>query len=210
MRPFSMFIRMCGFSGLVLGAVVTAWPQEAAEPKLIPVEPKAIETRCAELKKACGDVGQLVAYLDCGSQKESVPAEGVKVTWVSGKAFAFPSDATDVPASAATVAFDESRLVFEISGLDPRKNYEAALSWWDYDDGQRTQQVTVASSDRRQVQIAIPAARLPNYRQAKQKPDTKRVALPVQMARDGKLLLLIEPVTGPNAVVSEIWIVEKK
>jgi hypothetical protein len=189
---------------------LTGWTQDQSEPKLIPVEEKVIQTRVEELKKACDDTRQLVAYLDCGTQRESVPAEGVKVTLVSGKPYRFASDAVDVPETLTTVAFDETRVVFEISGLDPHKQYEAGVIWWDYDDGQRTQMVTVASPDRRQVQIAIPAARLPNFKHAKQKPEGKKIALPVQMARDGKLQLLVQPVTGPNAVVSEIWVVEKK
>jgi hypothetical protein len=189
---------------------LTGWSQDQSEPELLPVKDKVIQDRVAELKKAGDDTRQLVAYLDCGTQRESVPAEGVKVTLVSGKPYRFPSDVADVPETLTTVAFDETRMVFEISGLDPQKQYEVGVEWWDYDDGQRTQMVTVASPDRRQVQIAIPAARLPNFKHAQQKPEGKKIPLPMRMARDGKLQLLIQPVTGPNAVVSEVWVVEKK
>jgi hypothetical protein len=210
LRPVAGFFRVFGLCCLIHGMALIGMAQDPAEPKLIPVEDKVIQSRVEELKKACDETRQLVAYLDCGTQRESVPAEGVKITWVAGKPYRFASEAADVPETLSTVAFDESRVVFEISGLDPQKQYEAGVVWWDYDDGQRTQMVTVASPDRRQVQMAIPAARLPNFKNAKQKPESKKITLPVRMARDGKLQLLIQPVTGPNAVVSEIWVVEKK
>jgi hypothetical protein len=203
-------LRVGSLCCVAFGMALIGWAQDSSEPKLIPVEEKVIQSRVEELKKACDDTRQLVAYLDCGTQRESVPAEGVKITWVAGKPYRFASEATDVSETLSTVAFDESRVVFEISGLDPQKQYEAGVVWWDYDDGQRTQMVTVASPDRRQVQMAIPAARLPNFKNAKQKPESKKITLPIRMARDGKLQLLIQPVTGPNAVVSEIWVVEKK
>lgn len=208
--PIRDFVRLFGSVFLVWGFALIGWAQDPAEPKLIPVEDKVIQRRVEELQKACDDTRQLVAYLDCGAQRESVPAQGVKITAVAGKPYRFASEAADVPETLSTVAFHESRIVLEISGLDPQKQYEAGVIWWDYDDGQRTQMVTVASPDRRQVQIAIPAARLPNYKSAKQKPESKTIALPIRMAREGKLQLLIQPVTGPNAVVSEIWVVEKK
>ncbi len=210
MRRIQSGLRVGSLCCVAFSMALTGWAQDPSEPKLIPVEDKVIQSRVEELKKACDDTRQLVAYLDCGTQRESVPAEGVTITWVAGKPYRFASEATDVSETLSTVAFDETRVVFEISGLDPQKQYEAGVVWWDYDDGQRTQMVTVASPDRRQVQIAIPAARLPNFKNAKQKPESKKISLPVRMARDGKLQLLIQPVTGPNAVVSEIWVVEKK
>jgi hypothetical protein len=108
------------------------------------------------------------------------------------------------------VAYDTTRVVFEISGLDPRRRYEVGLTWWDYDNGARTQMVTVGSPDRRQVQMAIPAIRLPNFREAQQKPAEKHFSLPVRLASDGKMQLIVHQVTGPNVVISELWVVQKK
>ena len=88
-----------------------------------------------------------------------------------------------IPATQASVAFDTARVVFEISGLDPQRHYEVGLTWWDYDNGARTQMVTVGSPDHRQVQMAIPAIRLPNFRDAQQKPAEKQFSLPVRLAR---------------------------
>jgi hypothetical protein len=134
----------------------------------------------------------------------------VKLTWIPGQAYLFPSKVEGVPITQATVAFDTARVVFDISGLDPQRHYEVGLTWWDFDNGDRTEMVTVGSPKHQQVQMAIPAIRLPNYRDAKQKPAEKQFPLPVRLARDGKMQLIVHQVTGANVVISELWIVELK
>ena len=162
------------------------------------------------IEQACGDKGTLAVYLDCGSQLEATGTGGVKLTWIPGQTYLFPSKVEGVPATQASVAFDTSHVVFELSGLDPQRRYEVGLTWWDYDNGDRTEMVTVGSPKHRQVQMAIPAIRLPNYKDARQQPAEKRFSLPVRLARDGKMQLIVHQVTGANVVISELWIVELK
>jgi len=190
--------------------VSPAWSQGTAKPALIPANGEEVAQRLKALEQACGDKGTLAVYLDCGSQLDATGSGGVKLTWIPGQAYLFPSQVEGVPATQASVAFDASRVVFEISGLDPQRRYEVGLTWWDYDNGDRTEMVTVGSPNHRQVQMAIPAIRLPNYKDAHQKPAEKRFSLPVRLARDGKMQLIVHQVTGANVVISELWIVELK
>jgi hypothetical protein len=193
-----------------LAVATAARSQEAKEPALIPLDEKVVAQRIKDLEQACAETGKLVAYLDCGSQVKSTPTDGVVLTWIPGQTFLFPSKEEGIPATQVSVAYDTTRVVFEISGLDPQRRYEVGLTWWDYDNGARTQMVTVGSPDRRQVQMAIPAIRLPNFREAQQKPAEKHFSLPVRLASDGKMQLIVHQVTGPNVVISELWVVQKK
>ena len=62
-----------------LAVATAAWPQDAKEPALIPVDEKVVAQRIKDLEQACAETGKLVAYLDCGSQIKSTPADGVAV-----------------------------------------------------------------------------------------------------------------------------------
>jgi hypothetical protein len=194
----------------IVAGVAVARPQESVKPSLIPTDEREVAQRIKTLEQACGDKGKLAAYLDCGSQLQATGSGGVKLTWIPGQTYLFPSKVEGVPSTQASVAFDAVRVVFEISGLDPQRHYEVGLTWWDYDDGDRTEMVTVGSPNHRQVQMAIPAIRLPNFKNANQKPAEKRFPLPVRLARDGKMQLIVHQVTGANVVISELWIVERQ
>lgn len=187
------------------GPVVAA-EDEAKEPRLIPVDPKTIAEREKWLAKKAPEGATLVAYLNCGTQRESTTSKTVKIALVQGRPYAFQSEAKGVPPTQPTVFFHEQQVVFQLSGLDRGKRYLAGLVWWDYDDGSRTQSVVVGSPDRRLVRLAVTAIRLPNYTTDEQPPAEKRFRLPATFARDGRMQLAVHHVTGANAVVSELWI----
>ncbi len=177
-----------------------------AEPKLLPADPAAIAAREKALAEKAPKGAKLVAYLDCGAQRESQGAGKVKITWVPGMVHQFLSETKGVPPAQATIFFGESEVVFKIAGLDGDRRYMAGLTWWDYDNGGRTQSVLLSSPDGRSVRLAVPAIRLPNYIADKQLPAERRFALPVVFAEAGRLQLTVQLVTGPNAVISELWI----
>ena len=185
-----------------------ALSQESKEVALIPVDSQVLVQRKKAVADAYRDKGKLVAFLDCGSQMESTEAGGVKLTWIPGSAYLFPATVEGIPATQASVAFDVSRVVVDICGLHTKQKYEIGLTWWDYDNGARTQMVTVGSVDGRNVHMAIPAIRLPNFKDDRQKPAEKRFRLPVNLARDGKMRLVVQQVTGANAVISELWVAQ--
>jgi hypothetical protein len=176
----------------------------AVEP-LVPANGGAVAARRKALADKAPKGASLVAYLDCGTQRESAGGK-VKIACTSGRPYQFPGAAPAGTATQTTVFFDNERVVFAISGLDRTHRYLAGLSWWDFDNGSRTQSVIVGSPDERLVRLAVPAIRLPNYKDDKQLPAERRFQLPVVFSQDGKLRLAVERVDGANAVISELWI----
>lgn len=207
MAPRSAVAALLGVC-LAISASLSVAGEDPAEPKLIPVDPKTIFAREKSLAEAAPEGAKLVAYLDCGAQRESTTTDAVKIAFVQGKPHRFQSEAEGVLPTQPVIFFHEQEVVFTLSGLDRTKRYLAGLTWWDYDDGGRTQSVVVASPDRRRVRLAVTAIRLPNYTTDEQLPAEKRFQLPVTFARDGRMQLTVLHVTGANAVVSELWIWE--
>jgi hypothetical protein len=187
-------------------ASLAAAAEDAAEVKLIPVDPETIAAREKSLAEAAPEGAKLVAYLDCGTQGESTAPGTVKIALAQGKPYRFPSEAEGVKPTQPTIFFHEEQVVFKLSGIDRTKRYQVGLVWWDYDDGARTHAVVVGSPDGRLVRLAVPAIRLPNYTTDGQLPAEKRFSLPATFARDGQMQLTVLNVTGANAVVSELWI----
>jgi hypothetical protein len=178
-------------------------PQAVA---LIPASREAIAAREKALSEKAPKGATLVAYLDCGAQRESTTSDKVKVVSVSGKPYQFPSEAPGVPAAQATIFHDTEEVAFEIRGLDRTRRYLAGMTWWDYDNGNRTQSVVVGSPDGRLVRLAVSAIRLPNFKDSKQLPAERRFQLPVVFSQDGKLRLVVQRVDGVNTVISELWV----
>jgi hypothetical protein len=185
---------------------VAAAEEKPAEVTLLPANPEAVAERRRALSEAGPRGARLVAYLDCGSQRQSAAADPVKITWIPGQVYQFRSEAPGVGPTQSSVFFDAAQVVFDLDGLDRAKHYLAGLTWWDYDDGGRTQSVVAGSPDGRLVRLAVSAIRLPNYTSDAQPPDERRFHLPVVFARDGRMRLSVEQVTGANVVISELWI----
>jgi hypothetical protein len=173
---------------------------------VVPGSPEAIAAREKALAEKAPKGAKLAAYLDCGTQRESTTSGTVKIVCVSAKPHQFLNEAPGVPATQATVFFDAEQVVFEIRGLDPAQRYLAGMTWWDYDNSNRTQSVLVTSPDERLVRIAVPAIRLPDYKDSRLLPAERRFQLPVTFAQDGKLRLAVQRVDGANAVISELWV----
>lgn len=205
MKPMFKTLSVPAVVGLMLLGGATN-SSRGAEPQLIPVKQEAIAAREKFLAEHGPKGAKLVAYLDCGTQKVSTTTGPVKIHWVAGKSHEFASEAKDIAQAQATVFFDESQVRLKITGLDPSRRYLAGLSWWDYDNSGRTQSVIVGSPDGQLVRLAIPAIRLPNYKDDRQPPAERRFSLPASFARDGELLLKVQLDGGANAVISELWI----
>jgi hypothetical protein len=190
-----------------LGPVAVAG-DDAPKIKLIPVDLEVIAAREKELAAAAPEGARLVAYLDCGCQEKSATTDRVTIAFQRGKPYRFGSEAKEVLPTQRTVFFDESQVAFQLSGLDRAGRYLAGLTWWDYDDGGRTQSVVIGSPDGRRVRLAVTAIRLPNYTSDGQPPAERRFSLPATFSQNGQMQLTIHHVTGANAVISELWIWE--
>ncbi len=195
-----------GCVGPVIGPRPAAGADDAQAVSVVPGNPEAIAAREKMLAEKAPKGAKLVAYLDCGTQRESTAVEKVKIVCVSGRPHQFVSEAPGVPATQATIFFDTDQVVFEIRGLDPARRYLAGMTWWDYDNSSRTQSVLVGSPDGRLVRLAVPAIRLPDYKDSQRLPAERRFQLPVTFSQDGKLRLVVQRVDGANAVISELWI----
>jgi hypothetical protein len=195
-----------GYGALAIGPRAGLSADDSQAEKLIAANPDAIAQREKAISEKAPKGAKLAAYLDCGTQRESANSGKVKIKCVSGRPYQFPNEAPGELSTQATIFFDSERVVFEISGLDRSRRYTAGLSWWDYDNGGRTQSVLVGSPDERLVRLAVPAIRLPNYKESKQLPAERRFHLPVVFSQDGKLRLVVELASGANAVISELWI----
>lgn len=204
-RLFVVGLLVCG--GVGFGSMATA-AEDPAEVKLIPVDREVMAAREKALADAAPEGAKLVAYLDCGSQRESTTSDAVKIALIQGKPYQFRSEAEGVAPTQPTIFFHEEQVVFKLSGIERGKRYLIGLTWWDYDDGSRTESVLIASPDARMVRLAITAIRLPNYTTDGQLPAEKRFSLPVTFAREGEMRLVVLGVTGANTVVSELWIWE--
>ena len=191
---------------IAIGSIGPARDASAQEPALTAVEVQVIAQRQKALADAAPEGAKLVGYLNCGSHRETTIEGGVKIVCPAGIPYRFPSEAEDVPETGPTIFYDAGMVAFELSGLDRKHRYRVGISWWDFDDNQRTQMVTAGSPDGRLVRIAVPSIRLPNYTTDKQPPAERDFFLPVTFARDGKMQLAVRGVTGANTVISEMWV----
>jgi type 1 glutamine amidotransferase/HEAT repeat protein len=140
------------------------------------------------LAKSLAAGTRLVAYLDCGPEKEAKSADGVQLRVVRGKSWQW----ADEP--AATVAFEANAVVVEVGGLDTKKKYQLGFMWWDHDGNGRTQSVWIGG------QKVLEKTALPHN----QGPATLSVAIPAS----GKATIEFRKEAQSNAVVSEVWLVE--
>ena len=206
-RTASMSALLLVVAAAVIGVTpVAGAAEDKPEVKLLPDDPKAVAARVKSLSESAPKDAKLVAYLNCGTQRRSTVGKDVAITWKSGEPYIFRSEAKDVPPTQSTIFFDANRVTFELAGLDRNRRYMAGLTWWDYDAGSRTQMVAVGSPDGRLVRMAVPAIGLPNYTDAGQLPGERRFNLPVTFAREGRMSLIVQRVTGANAVISELWV----
>jgi len=132
----------------------TAHAAEPAAAKLIPVTAEAIAGREKSLAENAPERAKLLAYLDCGSQQQSTTGKEVTIVCLAGVPYRFPSEAKDVLPSQSTVFYSTAEVPFRIDGLKRSERYVVGLSWWDYDNGGRTQSVVTGSPDGQKTWIA--------------------------------------------------------
>ena len=158
-----------------------------------------------------GGGAKLAAYLDCGRQAKSDDAGPVKIELLRGRAFGYPARGIKgVLPSQAAVAFDERQVAVKVTGLAADRRYDVGLTWWDFaSPGGRTQSVLAASPDGEAEAVLVKPTVLPNYKTKKALPATVRFALPAGLYKGGAVTLLIRNDRGANAVLSEMWLVQR-
>jgi hypothetical protein len=152
---------------------------------------------------------ELLAYLDCGGTERF--EQGLRIAVAdSVKSYRFTSETLpeNFEPSLTSVLFDPNQIDFTIEGLDREKKYQLNLAWWDFDGNGRSQSLIVKTPDQTMVKILRPGTSLPDFKFSGLPPKTLSLLLPPAFVKDGKMILSIRNESGPNAVVSEIWINE--
>ncbi len=146
----------------------------------------------------------LAAYLNCGSDK-SVGDEGdPRIRQIAGKAQRFK----DATGPLATAASSKSQVEFEVDGFKPGAQYVLGFTWWDADGDGRVQSVKYAGQHATEWTTVLPATPAAAFHKAK--PTWARVLLPVPVnyIQNGGLRVAFTKEAGPNAVASELWLLE--
>ncbi len=139
-----------------------------------------------------------VIYLNSGSFSEATKGN-VVIRRMAGESYTFGAE----PHPLASVDFGK-QVTYEITGLEAAGDYLLGLSAWDADQSKRRQSLDING-------VAILTDFHPIAWHA-DKPTYTRIHVP--LSRDaiagGKITVTMKAVSGPNAVVSEIWLLRRK
>lgn len=174
-----------------------------------PYEQSVIDQRKRQLAAGLDAGDKLLCYLDCGVEARCQEA-GAGLRQVGGQSWLFPNSLGVAHPTFGTVAFDAPRLEFEIAGLDPRKRYALGFSWWDFDNGGRAQSVQLSSGDSGARIDAARSTKLPAFNGKNERPVAGQLPIDPALYSKGRVRMRITRESGPNAVVSELWLIETK
>ena len=152
---------------------------------------------------------KVLAYLDCGLQLQS-DGDPVQIRQVRGKGWMYAG--TDVVGDIADghrdIAFDESRIVFDLSGLQNGTAYALNMTWWDFNTDQRRQSVWVSRPNGGGRKCIRDTSGLPAYLLRKELPEQVTLELPRELVTKGAVQITLQRDGGANAVVGEIWVTQ--
>lgn len=147
---------------------------------------------------------KIVSYLDCGGRHATQEGRLPAISITAGADYIFP----EVDGAVGSVAFDPEQVTCKISGLKPDSDYVFGFTWWDADASGRIQSVRFSQNGASWdtvVPPVVPAAF------NKDKSTWARVLLPLASPYNAGETLHVAFVkeTGPNAVVSELFLLER-
>lgn len=166
----------------------------SAKPAAIPVNLPANDDR----RILAPNGHEEIVYLDCGTSADVRTTGGVVIRRTAGTPYQFGET------SSPQHTIDSGKEVrYEISGLDATSDYVIGFTAWDADLGKRRQSFTADDV------TLLPDVSPISY--AAGKPSCTRIHLPLprSVTADGKALLTMACLAGPNAVVSELWLLRR-
>ncbi len=175
-----------------------------------------LEARVRQIEQGLEQGEKLLVYADCGREWDKTAASGETIS-VEGDAHLFPGSRDVFESEYAfgyVVSGNPARLRIEglggppTRGRGPGKKYKLFISWWDFDNGRRIQSIRLQSKDGSRSFPALEPTALPAYYQKHELGKTYSFDIPRELAKAGSFNCLIELVRGPNAVISEAWLVE--
>lgn len=149
----------------------------------------------------------LACYLDCGPDRADGVKGGPTLRLVDGQAYAWAAGAAAADQLRfLTIFFAGQQVVFEASGLNPKKAYQLGFSWWDRDHNTRAQSVWVSAGKAGRSTKLLGKTKLPPG--AAKPPEEKTLPLPRQLTVKGAARIVFRNEGSPNCVVSEVWLWE--
>lgn len=150
------------------------------------------------------DGHRLVAYHDCGLDDLSGGGAGPLIRATQGKPTKFGG--RDPVRSAL---FDPKQIRFELGGLRDDGEYILGLTWWDADGKGRKQSLHFGSGEPVAWRQALPPALPLAFHNDRSTWARVQVPLPAGLVKGGAFQVAINNHAGPNAVVSEMWLLER-
>ena len=161
-------------------------------------------TRCDELERRGGRGQSFLCYLDL-PEKKTVGKGGVPaLRLIQGNPYKFGHN---IAQHFATIAYDNNEVVLEATGLVPERAYQLGFSWWD-EKSSRVESVLVDAGPGTPQHVLLEKQPLPAGSK-KQEPKEILLALPPQAYRTGRMRIIFRKESGPNAVLSEVWLYER-
>lgn len=175
-----------------------------------PADPKRLAARREELGQAAPDGFRLACYMDCGPQTSAGEKGKPGLRVMAGAPYAWGGAGAGADVRYGTIVFTGREVAIETTGLDAKRTYRVGFSWWDYDHNTRAQSVWAAprTGARSPVRL-LPTTKLPSGAKG-EKPAEKTIAVPHNLSAAGSLRLLFRNEATPNAVVSEVWLLESE
>jgi hypothetical protein len=147
--------------------------------------------------------------LDCGPDAADGVRGGPLLRVVVGSAHFWPESDRAADIRFGTIWFDGQRIVFEATGLNPKKAYQIGFTWWDFDHATRAESVLLATGKGDREVAVLDKTQLPSGAN-KEPPGEKTLPVPPDLYADGTLRISFRNETQPNAVVSELWLWESE
>lgn len=150
----------------------------------------------------------LRAYLDCGTVTEAGSPARARIRQLTGAGHTWPGAEAFGPIGSVT--YDPKEVLFELSNLEPDREYLLGFTWWDFDANGRIQSVRFGSGNRERWTTVLPPGPAQAVYQDKSTWAQVYLPIPQELAREPKVLVSFHRDGGPsNAVVSEIWLLER-
>jgi hypothetical protein len=184
-------------------------PSPEAVERALQYDKKRSDALKAALAKRSPKGFRLACYLDCGPDAADGVRGGPLLRVVVGSAHFWPESDRAADIRFGTIWFDGQRIVFEATGLNPKKAYQIGFTWWDFDHATRAESVLLATGKGDREVTVLDKTQLPSGAN-KEPPGEKTLPVPPDLYADGTLRISFRNETQPNAVVSELWLWESE
>lgn len=182
-------------------------PSPDAAQQALRYDKKRSHQQKAALSKRAPQGYHLAGYLDCGPDQIDGARGKPMLRLIAGTPYSFVAAAPTAELPLSTVFFDGQRVVFEASGLSPRRSYQLGFTWWDVDHDTRAQSVMVAGGNGHSEVRLIEKTKLPSGVRG-EKPEERTLAVPAGSVSSGTFWIGFRNESQPNVVVSEVWLWE--